>query len=139
MSTKEIVDAAVSSLRIERLTSAKTWDSVILADYEESLEGACRLRHDFEFTSEAGAPHEIASIIREQLVYDLYDLAVDGDIDHPNDVLLKTMDGEKKRGTKLKSLNIIGGIGYSEYKWVKDATEFTVYLAIKTEWENNAV
>lgn len=66
---------------------------------------------------------------------DLADLAENGDSSDASDPLLKMADGSKKLGKTLDSVDIAAMKIFAQWKPVKDATEYTVYLAAKFNWQ----
>lgn len=76
-----------------------------------------------------------ALILRRMLVDDMVDLIINGDHDNAGDPLLKTFNGAKKRGQKPVNLIFHSAVVYHEYKEVKDATEYTLYIQPHLTWE----
>ena len=65
---------------------------------------------------------------------DFLDLLENGDFSHPNDALLKAMDGSKKRGHEPVAVHLGGAQLHHEYKERKNTVEYTLYFRPFIVW-----
>lgn len=66
---------------------------------------------------------------------DLWDILLNGDV-CSDDAILRYADGIKKRGKYIKSLELGSAKLYTEFKPSKDTIEYTLYLRVFIEWED---
>lgn len=93
-----------------------------------------RVRLDFEYPSEDLKDYA-DSIVRD-VRYDLEDLFVDGDRKHPNDPLLKVIDGEVVRNQRAVWVDIFEWLLYTQFSPMKDAYEYTIFCNIAFIFED---
>ncbi len=118
-------------------------------------EHSVRLRLDWEFTAEmlvdedvtlpdafggndparTDARRTILTFMKQTALGDLTDLALNGDSDNSDDALLKSCEGEYKRKQFLGGAEVVSAMNYAEFKPLKDAVEFTLYLSIKFDFD----
>jgi hypothetical protein len=79
-------------------------------------------------------------LLKDSIAMDLTDLIINGDTTWPEgsdsiDPFMMTVDGEKKRGKRLKDLIIASAVVYYEYKYNKDSTELVIFMQPHFFWE----
>ncbi len=106
----------------------------------EEIEGV-RLRFDWELSHVFDAEIEndkksIATMILNNSKIDFKDLIVNGDtVKHAMDPLLKSIDGEVKRGQKAVEVFFQGAVLVKEFKPKKKTTEYTLFTNMRVKFE----
>lgn len=94
-----------------------------------------RLRADFETLDEAKFSDEQSlEALKLFLMEDVEDLVENGDSQGSQDVLLRNLDGSKKRGVEPLEVDIIGAKLLIEPKPKKESTEITLYFTLAVKW-----